>query len=103
MKSFLFESIWLLSHREQRALLTQFHPNKNILFGRNHTGKSSLIKSLFLTLGARPQGELAQWDENTISVVAFRIEQKRYRAVHQQGHRALFNESGDLVIAATNH
>ncbi|WNM61711.1 hypothetical protein PQG83_18490 [Candidatus Nitrospira neomarina] len=71
--------------------------------GRNHTGKSSLIKTLFLTLGARPQGDLAQWDEKTISAVDFCIDKKRYRAVHQLRHRALFNETNDLIIATNNH
>lgn len=103
MKNFLFENIWLLSHKDQRARKIQFHPHKNLVVGRNHTGKSSLIKTLFRTLGARPQGELAQWDDNTISIVAFTIDQKRYRAVHQHGHRALFNESDELVAAASNH
>jgi hypothetical protein len=103
MKNFRFENIWLLSHKDQRARQIQFHPHKNLIVGRNHTGKSSLIKTLFRTLGARPKGELVQWDENTISVVTFTIDQKRYRAVHQHGHRALFNDTADLLLAASNH
>lgn len=103
MKNFLFENIWLLSHKDQRARSIQFHAHKNLVVGRNHTGKSSLIKTLFRTLGASPQGKLAQWDDNTISVVAFLIDQKRFRAIHQRGHRALFNEFDDLLIATSNH
>lgn len=103
MKNFLFENIWLLSHKDQRARAIQFHRHKNLIVGRNHTGKSSLIKTLFRTLGARPQGELAQWDDNTISVVAFSIDRQKYRAIHQRGHRALFNGVGELVAAASTH
>jgi hypothetical protein len=103
MKSFLFENIWLLSRQDQRARAVGFHPKKNLIVGRNHTGKSSLIKTLFRTLGARPQGELTQWDENTISVVAFSIAQNKYRAVHQRGYRALFDEVGNLIAAANSH
>jgi len=103
MKSFIFESIWLLSRRDQRARAISFHPNKNLIVGRNHTGKSSIIKNLFLTLGARPQGKLAQWDENAISVVSFIIDQKKFRAVHQSGNRALFSEEGQLIVAASSH
>ena len=103
MKNFLFENIWLLSYKDQRARAIQFHRHKNLVVGRNHTGKSSLIKTLFRTLGAKPQGVLEQWDDNTISVVEFLIDQKRYRAIHQRGHRALFNEHGDLITAASNH
>jgi predicted GTPase len=103
MKNFLFENIWILSYKDQRARAIQFHRHKNLVVGRNHTGKSSLIKTLFRTLGAKPQGVLEQWDDNTISVVEFLIDQKRYRAIHQRGHRALFNDLGDLLIAASNH
>lgn len=103
MKNFLFENIWLLSHKDQRARAIQFHPHKNLVVGRNHTGKSSLIKTLFRTLGARPLGELAQWDDNTISVVTFLVDDKKFRAIHQSGHRALFNEFGDLLTASSNH
>ncbi len=103
MKNFLFENIWLLSHKDQRARAIQFHPNKNLIVGRNHTGKSSLIKTLFRTLGARPQGKLEQWDDNTISVVGFIIDQKRFRAIHQRGHRALFDEYSNLLAATSNH
>lgn len=103
MKNFLFENILILSHKDQRARIIQFHPHKNLIVGRNHTGKSSLIKTLFRTLGARPQGDLTQWDDNTISVVGFIIDEKRFRAIHQHGQRALFNEFGDLLIATGNY
>lgn len=58
MKSFRFESIWLLSHNEKRARRITFHPRRNLVLGTNHTGKSTLVKSLFMTLGATPAGEL---------------------------------------------
>jgi predicted nucleic acid-binding Zn-ribbon protein len=103
MKKFLFEKIWLLSYKDQRARAIEFHRHKNLVVGRNHTGKSSLIKTLFRTLGAKPQGALEQWDENTISLVEFLIGQNRYLAIHQRGHRALFNDLGHLIIAASNH
>lgn len=103
MKTFQFESIWLLSRRDLKARVVQFHPKKNLIVGRNHTGKSSLIKTLFRTLGARPQGELAQWDENTISVVDFKIGETRYRALHQSGYRSLFDSNGNILVAASAH
>lgn len=103
MKSFRFENIWLLSRRDQRALVINFHPKKNLILGRNHTGKSSLIRSLFVTLGANPQGNLEHWDESTISVVEFSVDQQRYRALHHRGNRALFNEGGVLQVATGDH
>lgn len=103
MKNFLFESIWLLSPLEQKARWFQFHPKKNLVVGRNHTGKSTLIKSLFRTLGARPTGELAKWDERAISVIGIRVQERRYRVVHQSGNRAIFDHDGALIAVADNH
>ncbi len=103
MKSFRFESIWLLSRHEGRARAVSFHPNKNLILGRNHTGKSSLIRSLFETLGASPEGKLARWDENAISVVEFSVDDQHYRALHQRGYRALFDINGTMLVATGNH
>lgn len=101
MHRFRFENIWLLSHREKRARHVEFHPNKNLLVGRNHTGKTTLIRSLFETLGARPHGELESWDDNTASLVEFSVNQKRYFALHQDGRRALFDSNRQLIISTS--
>lgn len=103
MKNFKFESIYLLSHREKKGRSEKFHQNKNILIGRNHTGKSSLIKHLFLTLGARPNGKLSQWDESAVSAVRFIINNKAYIALHQLGNRALFDENKNILIVTGQH
>lgn len=103
MKSFQFESIKLMSHRDGRARSIHFHPTSTLVVGRNHTGKSSLIKALFRTLGAKPQGGLTEWDESTVSVVDFSVGGVRYSALHQQGHRALFSADGELLTAANSH
>jgi hypothetical protein len=103
MKNFLFEDIWLLSHAEQRGVRVPFHPKKNLIVGRNHTGKSTIIKNLFVTLGARPQGELQQWDDGAATLVTFSLDGTRMRATHQTGNRALFSEDGNLMFAAGSH
>lgn len=103
MRSFLFEDIWMLSRRDRRARRVEFHPGKNLVLGRNHTGKSSLIKTLFTTLGARPEGELRQWDENTISKVGFSLDGRRFSVLHQTGTRALFDRDGRILISTGDH
>lgn len=103
MKCFRFENIWLLSQQEQRARAVKFHRAKNLIVGMNHTGKSSLIKSIFFALGARPQGDLADWDKNAISLVEFSVDGKKYRALQQNAYRALFSGSGDMIEATGNH
>lgn len=103
MRSFLFEDIWMLSRRDRRARRVEFHVGKNLILGRNHTGKSSLIKTLFTTLGARPEGELRQWDENTISKVGFSIDGRRFSVLHQSGTRALFDPEGRILASTGDH
>ncbi|MBU0752325.1 MAG: hypothetical protein KJ787_13715 [Gammaproteobacteria bacterium] len=103
MRSFLFEDIWMLSRRDRRARRVEFHSGKNLILGRNHTGKSSLIKTLFTTLGARPEGELSQWDENTISKVGFSVDGHRFSVLHQTGTRALFDPEGRILASTGDH
>ncbi|EIV2911325.1 MULTISPECIES: hypothetical protein [Serratia] len=79
----------------------KFHPSKNLLVGRNHTGKTTLIRSLFETLGAKPQGKLEQWDENAASLLEFSVNDKHYFALHQDGRRALFDETFNLLISTS--
>lgn len=98
MHRFRFKNIWLLSHQEHKARHVEFHPSKNLLVGRNHTGKTTLIRSLFETLGAKPQGKLEQWDENAVSLLEFSVDEKRYFALHQDGRRALFDATFNLII-----
>lgn len=103
MKTFLFESICLISSKEKKAREIIFHPKKNLVVGRNHTGKSSLIKNLFLTLGAKPQGVLDKWSSDTISVVYFAINDVKYHVLHHNGKRALFNTNNVLIAAMDTH
>ena len=103
MRSFLFKNIWILSRRDGRAKRVEFDKGKNLVLGRNHTGKSSLIKMLFTTLGARPEGKLQDWDENTISKVEFSIDGQEFAVLHQSGTRALFDHQGQVVIATGDH
>jgi hypothetical protein len=98
MKSFHFESIWLLSHREKKALRIMFHPRRNIIKGVNHTGKSSLVKTLFTTLGAKPQGKLEKWDEQLISALDLNISGERFRIVNQGSSRSVYRD-GVLISA----
>jgi len=101
MHRFRFKNIWLLSHREKKARHVEFHPSKNLLVGRNHTGKTTLIRSLFETLGAAPQGKLEQWDENAVSLLEFSVDDRSYFALHQEGRRALFDATFNLLISTS--
>lgn len=51
MSHIYFKKITILSTRDEKGFSFDFSPNINIIFGENDTGKSSLIKSLYYTLG----------------------------------------------------
>lgn len=103
MRTFQFESISLLSHRDRKGRKVSFHPHRNLIRGENHTGKSSLVKHLFVTLGAKPSGTLEQWDAQTVSAVRFKVDGSSYTALHHSGSRALFDSSGKLLRATDSH
>lgn len=103
MRSFQFESISLLSHRDKKARKVSFHPHRNLIQGENHTGKSSLVKHLFVTLGAKPLGTLEQWDPQTVTAVRFKVDEKSFTAIHHTGSRALYDSSGKLLVATDSH
>src|SRR5262249_22753296 len=100
MRRFRFENICLVSLKEQRARKVTFHKKLNLIAGRNHTGKSSLIKSLFVALGARPTGKLDRWDKDAVALLTFTIDGIQFRALQQHSNRALFNTEGRLLYVA---
>lgn len=103
MRTFQFESISLLSHRDKKARKVEFHPHRNLIQGENHTGKSSLVKHLFVTLGAKPLGTLEQWDPQTVSAVRFKVDGEPFTAIHHNGSRSLYDSFGNLLKATDSH
>ena len=103
MKKLVLEKVCLLSQKEMRARKIEFHPKTNLIIGVNHTGKSSLIKNIFKTLGAKPQGKLKKWDEGAISVVQFNALGKTFKAVLHMGYRGLFDVNDKVLIVTGDH
>ncbi len=101
MNRFRFQNIWLLSYQSKKARHVEFHPRKNLIRGRNHMGKTTLIRSLFETLWAKPQGKLESWDNDAVSMLEFSVDGKTYFAVHQSGRRALFDANKKLILSTT--
>lgn len=102
MKNFIFESILILSHKEKRARILRFHPRRNLIVGMNHTGKSTLIKTIYRTLGATPAGKLEDWDDAAISLVNFNFNETSYSLLYQLGNYALFKQN-TLLYATSNY
>lgn len=101
MKSLRFRSLQLLSEREKKGRSVRFHPNKNLIFGMNHVGKSTLTKQTFEALGASPAGKLEGWDNAAIALLTATLDDEEYHFLRQQSHRAVFDRDGNLVASAS--
>ena len=68
MKNLKFKEIYLISNVERKARKIVFSPHLNIILGKNRNGKSSLLKSLYWTMGADPAKMHEKWiNANTVS------------------------------------
>lgn len=94
MKEFKLNKILLLSLKEQKAKKVIFDSKRTIILGRNSTGKSCLIKSLYQTFGAEPQNIHPNWKEaNAISLVHFTIDGEKYSIIRSNKVYCLFDSA----------
>ncbi len=62
MTGLVFKRLWIVSKLEKAARMVSFQPGINILTGENDVGKSTLIKSLYHSIGAdAPQMNNTRW------------------------------------------
>lgn len=98
MKSLLFKSILLVSHREKRAKRVTFGPGINTVKGENDTGKSSLIKSLYYALGAEPHNVHSRWKgADVIVLLRFELDGVEYAIYRQRKSFSLFDKDDSLI------
>lgn len=99
MKNFVLDELLLLSHVEKRARRLTFDRNTTLIVGENDTGKSSLLKSIYATLGADPHVTHPAWRlANVISVIRFSLDGKRFTAARSgDSHYAIF-DADDKVL-----
>jgi hypothetical protein len=103
MKSLRFKNLQLLSEREKKGRSIEFHPNKNLIFGMNHVGKSTVTKQAFEALGASPVGKLEDWDNAAIALLTATLDDEEYYFLRQHSHRAVFNSHGELIASASSN
>lgn len=100
MKNLRFHELLLLSRSERRARRVKFHPKANVIRGPNGTGKSSLLKSLYWTLGAEPSHIHPRWREaNVAASLRISIDDLFIRVI-RFGNRYCIFDHADTFIAA---
>jgi hypothetical protein len=91
MRNLSFKQLLLLSSREGKARILNFHPRATILTGTNDTGKSSVLKSLLKTFGAETPTH-DDWNRaNVISLVHFSVGATEYYLLRQGKTYTVFN------------
>ncbi|MEY8761270.1 hypothetical protein [Chryseobacterium tongliaoense] len=100
MKRLVFEEIQILSYKEKKAIKIQFNPKKTIIKGANQVGKSSLIKSIYYTLGATPSVLNKNWMEaEPITYLKFKIDERRISVLRYNKSRfAVVNEYDEIML-----
>lgn len=103
MKSLRFKKLWLVSETERAARRVEFSSMRTLLVGRNHTGKSTVVKHLFWTLGCETKGKSDRWDSLVISVLEFELDGNPYTAYRRANIYALRNDSTAAVRVTTSY
>ena len=84
MKKIKFIQIQFLSYREKRGLTINLDYHVVIIKGANGSGKSSLIKSLYYSLGTEIEVWPQRWlDANIIYLLKFKIDGPKIRKQSQ--------------------
>lgn len=104
MKSIYFKSTHLLSLSQKKGFFFEFSPNINLIYGENDTGKSSLIKSLYYTLGADVHLDKEWKNDNFISKVVIHVKSRDYAFLRHGKRITIFDLSNDnKQLVSSNH
>lgn len=103
MKSLRFKELRLLSRLESKARRVAFNPRLTVIAGKNDTGKSSLIKSIYWAFGAEPAVIHHRWKSaNVVSAMKFTVDGAEYTIVRFRRSFAVLDANGDLLLRANS-
>ena len=99
MNSMYFKNILIADVQKRTARFVPFNNGLNVITSsENHVGKSSVIKSLYWTLGAEVRFD-ATWEKDTkIAVVTLDANGDEYRVVRFMKRFAIFKETTLLLL-----
>ncbi|CAM4277886.1 hypothetical protein [Zobellia nedashkovskayae] len=99
MKRLILEELMILSLREKKAKKIKFDPKTTIIKGTNQVGKSSLIKSIYYTLGATAGMVHPNWIKaEPISLVKIKVDDKRLSVLRFDKKRfVIIDDSGEVM------
>ena len=105
MKRLMIRKLIVISQSESRSLEVPFEKGLNIILGGNKTGKSSIIKSIFTTLGCECKRVEADWKKLVSTyLLFFKYVERQFCIVRQDKKFQIFeNINNDFsCIIETN-
>ena len=105
MKRLMIRKLIVISQSESRSLEVPFEKGLNIILGGNKTGKSSIIKSIFTTLGCECKRVEADWKKLVSTyLLFFKYGERQFCIVRQDKKFQIFeNINNDFsCIIGTN-
>src|SRR5688572_28362699 len=101
MKSLRLRRMLVVSPTEQKGRELTFDEDLTVLLGPNNAGKSSLVKTLYMTFGAQPAKVNGDWLRLAVhSLVHFDVEETQFTMVHADGTYGLFS-NGELIVSTS--
>jgi DNA repair exonuclease SbcCD ATPase subunit len=97
MKKLYISEMLLLSQKEKKAKRVSFDKHRTLIYGKNHTGKSSLIKSIYRTFGAEPLLNSKFKNANVASLVKFELDGEKFQIL-RDGKRFSIYDSNDVSL-----
>lgn len=96
MKRLTIKKLIVISQSESRSLEVPFENGLNIILGENKTGKSSIIKSIFITLGCECKRVESDWKKLISTyLLFFEYGEKSYCIVRQGKKFQIFEKNRD--------
>ncbi|MCM3359541.1 hypothetical protein [Psychrobacillus sp. MER TA 171] len=97
MNRFIIQKLIVISEKEKKSREIDFKTGMNIIIGKNKTGKSSIIKSIFYTLGCEVKME-PSWKNNIDwFLLEFKYGDRKFEII-RHGKRFLIVELESILI-----
>jgi hypothetical protein len=99
MTGLVFKKLWIVSKLEKAARMVSFHSGTNILTGENDVGKSTLIKSLYHSIGAdAPQMSNTRWKRASVFYCSeIALNETTYFIIRDGKHFGVFDAQKGLI------
>lgn len=100
----IYEEIQLLSIKEKKAIKIKLNKDKLVIYGKNDTGKSTIIKSIFWLLGLEPASLFSgtKLDRNLMGILKINYLGDIFSFYRNKDNRKLYKNNKILIETDSN-